>query len=307
MKKRRIHIVISTILIGAFLWLSTNLNEQYQITVAAPLTIEEVPAEMAVRTPVPRVVQLKFRGDGWRLAGLLLRPDIRLRVPLYSLPPGNQIITINDVLERVSLSPGVQLVGMNPDTVALLLDHRALKRVPVIPEIAVTFREGYGQVGNVMLSPESVTVSGAAALLDSIDRWPATVTRFDDVKAPVEEDVPLAESPDFLLEFSPPTVRVRINVQQFAEKVFSGLAVELHSLPSNRDVIFIPPKIEIVARGGIRQLAGILPVDFQVSVEYDRIVADTTGTIEPDINTPQGVQVVVRRPERVQYIVRKRL
>jgi YbbR domain-containing protein len=171
----------------------------------------------------------------------------------------------------------------------------------------VLFREGYGQVGNTMLSPESVTVSGAAALLDRIDRWQTTPTRFDDVKAPVEEDVPLMESPEFMVECTPPVVRVRINVQPFAEKVFSGLAVELRSLPSNRDVIFIPPKIEIVARGGIRQLASILPVDFQVSVEYERIVADTTGTIEPHINTPQGVQVVARRPERVQYIVRKRL
>ena len=307
MKKRRIHIVVTTILIGTFLWLSTNLRESYQITVAAPLTIEEIPRDMAVRTPVPRTVQLKFRGNGWRLAGVLLRPDIRLRVPLSSLLPGNCIITINDVLERISLSPGVQLVGMNPDTVAVLLDHRALKRVPVIPDFVVMFREGYGQVGNVMLSPESVTVSGAAALLDHIEGWHTAVIRFDDVKAPVEEDVALMESPDFLLECTPAAVRARINVQPFAEKVFSGLAVELRSLPSNRDVIFIPPKIEIVARGGIRQLASILPVDFQVSVEYERIVADTTGTIEPHIHTPQGVQVVVRRPERVQYIVRKRL
>ncbi len=307
MKKRRIHIAVATILIGTFLWLSTNLRETYQITVTAPLSIEEIPPDMAVRTPVPRLMQLKFRGDGWRLAGVLMRPDIHLHVPLSSLPPGNRILTMNDVLERVSLSPGVQLVGMNPETVAVVLDHRTVKRIPVIPDCVVLFREGYGQVGNTMLSPESVTVSGAAALLDRIDRWQTTPTRFDDVKAPVEEDVPLMESPEFMVECAPPVVRVRINVQPFAEKVFGGLAVELRSLPANRDVIFIPPKIEIVARGGIRQLASILPVDFQVSVEYDRIVADTTGIIEPHITTPQGVQIVARRPERVQYIVRKRL
>ena len=75
MKKRRIHIAVTTFLIGTFLWLSTNLRETYQITVTAPLSIEEVPPDMAVRTPVPRLVQLKLRGDGWRLAGVLLRPD----------------------------------------------------------------------------------------------------------------------------------------------------------------------------------------------------------------------------------------
>ncbi|MBP1657949.1 MAG: hypothetical protein H6Q31_2550, partial [Bacteroidetes bacterium] len=73
-----------------------------------------------------------------------------------------------------------------------------------------------------------------------------------------------------------------------------------------RDVIFIPPKMEIVARGGIRQLASVLPVDFQIGVSYDRILADTTGAIEPDVVAPSGIQIVARKPEKLQYIVRKR-
>jgi hypothetical protein len=307
MKNRRPLIIITTALIGVFLWLSVNLREQYQLVIAAPFSVDEVPEGMAIRTPVPRSIQLRFRGDGWRLAGLLLGPDLSVTIPLSSLPHGSRTITVNEIIERISISPGVQLVDVKPDTVAVWLDHLRSKRVPVVTEFTVSFKEGYGQVGAVMLSPDSITVSGAETVLERIASWKTAPTSFEELKAPVETMVPLALSVGPIVRSSPSSVRVRINVEPFAEKVFSGLPVEIRRLPPNRDVIFIPPKIEIVARGGIRQLASLLPVDFELSVPYERILADTTGSVEPEIVPPSGIQVVTRRPEKLQYIVRKRL
>jgi hypothetical protein len=37
------------------------------------------------------------------------------------------------------------------------------------------------------------------------------------------------------------------------------------------------------------------------------ILADTTGIIDPEITAPAGIQVVSRRPEHLQYVVRRRL
>ncbi len=307
MKKRRIHIILTTILIGVFLWLSVSLREQYQITVSAPLSIEEIPEGMAIRTPVPRNIQLRFRGDGWRLAGLLLGSDIKVNIPLSALPQGSRTLTINEIIERLPLSPGVQLVDVKPETVTVWLDRLSQIRVPVVPQITVSSKEGFGQVGPVSVTPESVLVIGAESALAHVTSWKTAPTDFLELNGPVEKAVPLAQSEGPMIQCSPSTVRVAINVQPFAEKVFSGLPVEIRSLPPNRDVIFIPPKMEIVARGGIRQLASLLPVDFQVGVTYERIMLDTTGTIEPDVTGPDGIQIVSRRPEKLQYIVRKRL
>lgn len=307
MKPRRFHIVIATCFIGAFVWLSVNLSEQYSITLETPLTIEGIPDGMAVRSPVPHSLQLRFRGDGWRLAALMVGSLPHIRVPLNSLPPANPSISVTTILDRITLAPGVQLIDINPDTVSLLLDRRSEKRVPVRANITVSYRDGYGQVGPAIVSPESVTVYGAVSVLQQITEWGTSVARFDDLKNPLEEDVVLAPSTDHLLELSPAAVKVRVNVQPFAEKSYGGLPVEIRALPANRDVIFIPPKVEIVARGGIRQLSSILPVDFQVVVDYAAILNDTTGYVEPVVTPPPGVQVVARRPEKLQYIVRKRL
>ena len=307
MKPRRLHIVFATTLLGVFLWLSVNLREQYQITIEAPLTIDGIPEGMAVRTPVPACLQLRFRGDGWRLATLLIGSVPHLHIPLSSLDPENPSISLNDVLDRIALARGVQLIDINPDTVSVVLDRKGEKTVAVIPDVTLSFRDGYGQVGPMIVSPESITVYGATTVLGQISAWHTAAVRFDDLKNPLEEDVLMAKSSDHLLDCSPVSVKIRVNIQPFAEKVFSGLPVEIRALPPNRDVILIPPKVEIVARGGIRQLAGVLPVDFQVSVDYTNILNDTTGFIDPTVTSPSGVQVVAQRPERLQYIVRKRL
>ena len=158
MKPRRIHIVFAAILLGVFFWLSVNLREQYQVSIDAPLSIDGIPEGMAIRTPVPPELQLKFRGDGWRLAALLIGSEPRLHIPLSSLPPDNRIITINEVLDRIALSPEVQLIDINPDTVSIVLEHKKEKRLPVVPDVSITFRDGYGQVGPLSVSPDSVTV-----------------------------------------------------------------------------------------------------------------------------------------------------
>ena len=307
MKKPRLHIVITSGLFGIIVWLSVSMSDQFQITVPVPLTVENVPEGWAVRTAVPSALQVKLRGDGWRLAALLLGPSLRLDIPLNSLPAGNRAISFNDVADRISLRPGVQLVDMKPDSVFLGLDRFVRKKIPVLLDCTVSFRDGYGQVGAFIVEPDSVTIGGAESVLATIESWRTQKTAFEDLKNPVETNVPLAASNTYLITLSVPTVQVRINVQPIAEKVFSGLPVEIYAVPSNREVILIPPKIDAVVRGGIKQLSNLSSNDFRVSVNYATILSDTTGTVDAEIGAPGGVQVVSKQPEPLQYIVRKRL
>jgi hypothetical protein len=316
MNIKRLFTFVAAVLFGILVWLGVAMRDQFQTVVHVPVTIADVPAGWAIRTAVPRSIEVKLRGDGWQVAALLLGPEPHLTFPLNpGLPYGLEIpdtktlrvITFPEVVDRLSLRPGVQCVDVEPDSLFLALDRAGRKTVPVIPSCALSFREGYGQVGTVTSSPESVTVMGAESVLRGIESWKTAHVVFDGLKAPVDARVSLAEDLPYVLSLSTPDVRLQVNVQPFAEKIFNGLTVELMEAPTNREVILIPPKIDIIARGGIRQLATLDPVDFRVWVDYRAIVADSTGVIEPDVMGPAGVQVVSRRPERLQYVVRKRL
>ncbi len=327
MNKRRIFVFLAAGLFGVLAWLSVSMGERYQVTLSAPLTIEQIPAGYAIRTPVPRTIQLRYRGDGWRLALLQLGASPSLPFTFTALRPAGEpvsrfdsstgivrnfvssgrIITRLDIAERAPARAGVELTDVTPDSIFLGLDRYEERRVPVQLDITTSCREGYGQVGAATIAPESVTVGGAASIVRTIPSWPTVRHDFRDLRAPVEADVALAQSPLLLLVLSSAATHVSLNVEPFAEKVLSGVPVEGEDVPPNREMIFIPPKIDIVARGGIKQLANLGTPDFRVRVDYASVVADTTGLVDPVISGPPGIQIVTKRPERLQYIVRKRL
>jgi len=307
MNRKRIPIVMAAALFGILVWLSVNLRDEYQVTVTAPLTIQDIPDGWALGSPLPKAVQIRLRGPGWRLSLLLLGPEVKLSIPYGLLATANPASSLRDAADRAATRPGIQLVDIKPDSFSMGLERMSHKHVPVILDHTISLREGYGQVGPVLITPDSVTVNGASTVLRRIESWPTSTGTFEDLKASVDADLLLAEPPGRNLTLSAASVHVRINVQPFAEKVLSGLPVDISGVPPNREVILIPPKIEVVARGGIKQLSGLSPEDFRVIVGYPTIAADTTGLIDAIVTPPSGIQIVSKRPDRLQYIVRKRL
>ena len=307
MEKKRLPIILATTLFAVLLWVSVNMSYEYQIVVPVPLLIENLPADKAVSTPFPKNVQLKLRGNGWRSAALLLGAEPRCIIDASSLAPNKRPLGLNDIVDRITIPLGIQPIDMKPESVRFDFDTYAQKRVPVHLNIVTNFRPGYGQVGETEFIPDRITIGGAASLLATVDSWPTTRTVFSDVRSSLDTDVPLADSASHYLTLYPQKVRVRVNVQQFAEKTIVGLTVETEAVPPNKEVILIPPKIDVIVRGGVDQLSTLGNENFSASISYGEIVEDSTGYAEPEVTSPKGVQVVSKRPERMQFIIRTKL
>lgn len=307
MEKKRIPIIIATTLFAILLWVSVNMSYDYQILVSVPLIIENLPADMAIATPFPRTLQLKLRANGWRGAAVSLGGDPQCFIDAGALVSHNHTLGLNDIVDRITMPIGTQVVDVKPDSVRFEFDRYVLKRVPVALKVTTVFRTGYGQVGDPDVTPDRINIGGAASLLATIDSWPTAHTTFSDVRFPINAEVPLADSASHYLKFFPQKVRVTINVQQFAEKTIVGLPVETNAVPANKEVILIPPKIDVIVRGGVDQLATLGNEDFTASVGYGKIVEDSTGYTEPTVIAPRGIQLVTKKPERMQFVIRTRL
>jgi YbbR domain-containing protein len=262
---------------------------------------------MAVQTPLPHTLQLRFRGEGWRLAGVLLGRAPVITLSAASLPSSRRPLTFNDFADHISLAPGVRLLDVKPDSLRIELGTSVRKRVPVVLDCLASFREGYGQVGPTSVAPDSVTLTGAETVLRGLDSWKTERRVFENIRGSLDAEVPLASADPFEIAFSVPAVRIAISVEPFAEKIIPGLPVQVSAVPANREVILIPPRIEIVVRAGIRQLSVLSATDFRVETSYTEIAADSTGAIDAEVACPAGVQLVTKRPDHLQYIVRKRL
>jgi hypothetical protein len=290
---------------GILAWTVVNLKEHFVVSLRAPVEVYDIPDGWAVSTPLPSTVEVKVRGEGWPLAGVLFGRSPRLRFSMNGRPGGTRVFLRADVADQIALPEGVVLVDLKPDSLRVELDRAISKRVPVDLSLIPTFRDGYGQVGPMSVSPDSVTVTGAESVLRGIRSWKTERAAFEDLKSPVEERIQLAPAGKYAIALSAREVKVSINVEPFAERILAGLPIEPKDLPGDREIIFLPPRIDVTVRAGIKQLAALQRSDLKASASYTHILADSTGTVQVDIECPQGVQIVLRQPERVQYVVRK--
>ena len=305
MKQHTVHIAVAAALFGTIVWLSVSLREQFQVNVDIPLAVESIPDGYAVSTPVPQSVRVKLHGDGWKLAAMLLGSDRNLTLAIPMTASRRHVVLLKEISDRITLRPGVQIVDVTPDTLNLELDRSIQKRVPVEPDCMLSFGSMYGQVGPISVSPDSVTIEGAQSVLRGIGIWKTEQRRFAGLQAPLDADVPLDRSSVYHLTVTPSYAHIHVDIERFAEKTLPGVPVEVRSVPADRQVILIPPRIELLVRAGIQQLSGLSDADIHVIADYSSVIADTTGTIEPVISVPQGVQVLQRHPERLTYIIRK--
>jgi len=305
MKNKNLHIAIFSTLFAVALWLSINMGYEYQTVVSVHLVLENIKPNRSLAKPVPPTVNVKVHASGWQLVGLYFVPNVRYVLDISDISNRFNFVTSKDIVERLKLPQGIQTVDIKPDTIMVVLDDKIKKTVPVEPVVAMTFREGYGVVGDIESIPDSITLTGAKDLLDKIDRWQTDPLVFSGLKSDVNARVGVSDTMSFSITPFPAAVTVQIDVQPIAEKSFKGIPVEVNQVPGNRLVVLIPPKIDIIVRGGIEQVAAVEREDFSSYIDYKSILLDTTGSIHPVVTTPKDIKIVRQDPERLQYVVRK--
>jgi hypothetical protein len=306
--QRRYPIVIAAIVFAVLTWVSVNMAYEYMVVRQIPIVLENRVEGKALRYPIPKHMTLWFRGNGWMLAGLLLSPDVRYTVDMSSLGPEPQIVTRRNLFDHIKLPVNVQVIDTRPDTLVMALEDYREKRVPVISRVQVNFREGYGQIGPMRIEPDSITIGGGISVLEHVNNWNTSYRRLDDVSAPIDLVIPLEEPTTYSITLpSNVSVHLRVNVQAFAEKTLEGIPIVVAGVPADREVILMPARLDIIARGGIEQLARLTPNDFRATITYQTLVSDSVEAIKPTIVGPEEVRVVSQSPEFVRFVIRKRL
>ncbi len=307
MDQKRYHIIIAAVVFAVLTWFSINMREEYTVVKQIPVVLENMEEGKALKYPLPTYVNVRFRGNGWQLAGLYLTPDVKYFIDLSSLGTEEFTITGHDLLEHVKLPVALQPLDVKPETLMLALDDYTEKYIPVGPRIVLEFRDGYGQVGPQQIIPESIRIGGSRTLLANISGWPTEYRKFENVHSPLDVEIPLEQPLTHSIDLFTHSVQMRLNVQPFAEKTFSGIAISCSGVPPNREVIFIPPKMDLIVRGGIDQLARLSEQDFQPVIPYLEINQDSISSVMPHFNEVEGIKIVSIRPERVKFIIRKKL
>ena len=284
------------------LWLYVNMKAITTQIVKYPVVVSAEPGK-AIASDYPSNIDVKVRTNGWHLFNLEYIGAARIcNVRTESgTTDANGIVhfTKNEILQ--SLIPNLSLekvIDVTPEAFSVHLSTLVTKKVPVKPLITLGFKDNYGLVNRLIVTPDSVILSGSAASLERINEWRTSRVSLQNLYSNFTVAARASDTLQPLIECLTPDIQISGSVDEIIEIEISDIPVVIRNAPDKRtEHSVMPLLISAVVRGGLKTLSRLTIHDFIASIEYSSIVNDSTGYIKPMISTPYSVEVITTKPK----------
>ncbi len=303
--KRNIIIIIVSFIFALALWLYISLSDNYIVNLSVPINLK-LSQRQALASELPSAIDITLKGKGWDLLTVILGHK-----PVYNLDLSNfkrnvKISPISDLKSIIGIPEHITILNVYPDTLDIIFDNIIEKYLKVKNNINVIPKEGYIIVGNPKIEPDSVKVYGANSILMKLKNIPTEFLTIENVSQKFSKVVNLKDTLTNLIQIEPKTVTVSYNIELLAEKKLEGIDVSVKDLPADKEVVLIPPKIDLIFRGGVNQLTKLKEEDVSVTIDFKLLEKDSTGFVTPDIRIPVDYYLIKYEPDQFQYIIKSK-
>jgi hypothetical protein len=216
---------------------------------------------------------------------------------------GKHNLNLYDYLESNRwLLSDVEIINIFPDSIRFFVERTIFKKLPVISGLELNYKPGYGLASDIIFKPDSVVVSGPVSLLKNMSHLKTSDISLVSLDSRTETEVNLHRLNGF--EYSANLIEVTLDIQRIVDQQFENISVDVIDIPSNKEVVLLPNKINFNVRGGIEILGKLKPNQFRAYVRYQNLVQDTTGSVTPVLEMPRNVTLQYLKPDRLRYVIR---
>jgi hypothetical protein len=300
--RKKLNIFIASVIFAIILWGSISLSDIFYTNVDVKLTLTNLPSGYTTGSPLPEKIQLRVKGQGWRLVSINVGPETEFRVSVGG-DSGRQNINLYDYLESNRwLLSDVEIINISPDSIRFFIERIITKKLPVISGLDLEFKPGYGLASDIIFKPDSVLVSGPLSLLKNMTGIKTGDKLLTALDSRTETEVNLPWMNGF--NYNANLIEVILDIQRIVDKQFENISVDVIDIPPRKEVVLLPNKIGFNVRGGIEILGKLKPDQFRAYVRYQSLVQDTTGSVTPVLEMPKNVTLQFLKPDRLRYVIR---
>lgn len=273
-------ILIVSLLLAFFIWLSRNLNQDYftyrQFLVTVVTDIDGYAPSAVSSGTVSVGGQAKGYDLIKRRSSARHPKEITIHMDASSFVPDdgheNTFTVDSKVLKKylADASGSDFIVSTIPqDEVSFVFSPQSCKKVPVeIPEVDIVCDPQYMQIDGVKLMPDSVLVYGNSDKLARLQRVYTRPLRLQNLSGETSGEIPLRPVPG--LRFGSRIINYRINVDRYVEQSLD-VDITVNDVPADRKVILLPSTVRVVCRLPFSEKTVLDKSDMDFSVDYEEL------------------------------------
>ncbi len=297
-------ILLVCIGIALAFWLLVKLSQTYKVIREVDLSLR-VPNGKALAAPAPAALKVELEGSGWQLMFEYLM-NARHNL-VYEIKNQRETaisrIRLEEDIQRKLASDGLKVLDINIDNISLQLEDKVTKKVPVALLSRLTFAPEHELQREVLLSPDSVTVSGPASQLQLLFSWPTDSLVLYQLNDRIQRAIALRKPPAGI-ELSHHEVLADIAVEQFTEK---WLFVPLTVAHLSDSLKFFPDKVKLTCVVGLSRYNDLQPGDFTLLADLHDFSPAKGSNTAPIVlaRQPYYVRNVYYTPQSVEFYILK--
>ena len=300
--KRKATTVILIILFSVILWGSVSLNGEYIATVKIPITFTNVPEGYVIGSTSVNEISINVKGAGWDILSLIFSRNNEYSIPVGRVFGKQEVTVKNSIARNSHLTASLSVLEISPEKVDFTVERLASKKVKILPDVNLNYKDGFGLVSDIKVEPESLTVYGPESKIKQMQYIKARPLTFNNLEQKITKNLTFDKPSD--LDFSSEDAKVEFDVQKIVESTYDNVAVELRGVPNAKQLVVIPNKISVVLRGGINILGKLTSGDIKAYVNFDQALNDNSGSIEPVVTAPANTKIIDIKPKKLDYIIK---
>jgi hypothetical protein len=294
--------IILIILFSLILWGSVSLNGEYVATVKIPVTFSNIPEGYVIGETSVSEVSMNVKGAGWDILSLIFGRNNEFLIPVGRVYGKHEVQIKNSLSRNSRMTAALSVLDIYPDKVEFNVERLASKKVKLLPDVTLNYKDGFGLVSDIKVQPDSIVVSWPESQLKQIQYIKARPISFENLEQKVSKNLTF-EKPE-KIDMSSEDAKIEFDVQKIVEKTFDNIMVEHKGVPSGKELLIIPAKISVVLRGGINILGHLTSSDIKASVNFEDALKDNSGSIEPVVIAPANTKVIDIKPKKLDYIIK---
>jgi len=215
-------------------------------------------------------------------------------------------LATNHIKDRISkqFASEVYLEEIYPDTIRFHFSKIIQKKVAIKPRFNLSYQKQYMKGGEINISPDSVVISGASIVLDTVNEVYTRNLTFTNLAKSVKRNITLAESDYY--DYTKKRVVVNIPVDQFTEAE-RFVKINVKNLPDSILLRLFPSKLKVFYNVGLHDYESIRDEQFSIVVDYLEISSLNGNKLVPLMEaSPINIFNLRFGPKAVSFIKEKK-
>lgn len=308
---KRVAAYLICVAIATSFWFLNALNKIYTVDLVVPVTYNNFPDNKTLANELPDKFNLKIKAHGFSILRhklnfffMPLRFDVNEMTSnlMQQNKRSNYIFPTRQFQSELTnqLSNDIEIVGMNPDTLFFKFDQMGHKLVKVKPVTQIDLKKQFQISGEITSSPDSVTVNGPQATLDTLRFVTTEALNFSTVDKQIESKAKISAIKEHY--FEPQWVEVNVPVEEYTEAQLSA-PVKITGQPEGMTIKLFPAKVKISFQVSLSRYSEMHPEDFSPTVSYTDI-QEGKQRLKVSIDSPPAFLYAIKiTPEEIEYLI----